>query len=450
MSTSPDLVLPQRQGAGRDIADLLKLAWPMIVVAVAVSFSQNIQTAILGHGAETTSLYWLSMIQPFSFLFLAILECLAISNQVFSARSVNLWSRQKVLRATLLLAVLGMLVIAFVSAAFALSAPWLENMLPVAGTHFYQQALPLYFLSMLPFVQLEMCNSALRGQGRSAASMLLVMAFIVLNGAICYTSYHVYGLGFYSIIVANALASCLLIPIATGLVWRVGRQAQDDRPQAFIPRLKGLLAQVGLPIFASFIVVFFSSLLVFPLIGKVGEQYVAAFLIITKIRMFIVIPAVACGSALAILINQRLTVTSGEGLKWLLHRGLMFIGGLYLVLTVAVYFSESRLIGLLSGDDAIREASSQMMLILLPTFFLTAFVASLQALLEQLDQARRVLILTVIIELLMVIVLWVGWERFSSVKSILGIIIVFSAINFLAFANEYWRLANKLGREHVL
>ncbi len=442
--------MSQRQGAGRDIADLLKLAWPMIVVAVAVSFSQNIQTAILGHGAETTSIYWLSMIQPFSFLFLAILECLAISNQVFSARSVNLWSRQKVLRATLLLAVLGIAVIAFVSAAIALSAPWLEKALPVAGAHFYQEALPLYFLSMLPFVQLEMCNSALRGQGRSAASMLLVMAFIVLNGAICYSSYHVYGLGFYSIIVANALASCLLIPVATWLVWRVGRQAHDDRPHAFIARLKGLLAQVGLPIFASFIVVFFSSLLVFPLIGKVGEQYVAAFLIITKIRMFIVIPAVACGSALAILINQRLTVTSGEGLKWLLHRGLMFIGGLYLVLTVAVYFSESRLIGLLSGDDAIREASSQMMLILLPTFFLTAFVASLQALLEQLDQARRVLMLTVIIELLMVIVLWVGWERFSGVKSILGIIIVFSAINFLAFASEYWRLANKLGREHVL
>ncbi|WP_300628613.1 MATE family efflux transporter [Pseudomonas sp.] len=450
MNTSPGLVMSQRQGAGRDIADLLKLAWPMIVVAVAVSFSQNIQTAILGHGAETTSIYWLSMIQPFSFLFLAILECLAISNQVFSARSVNLWSRQKVLRATLLLAVLGIAVIAFVSAAIALSAPWLEKALPVAGAHFYQEALPLYFLSMLPFVQLEMCNSALRGQGRSAASMLLVMAFIVLNGAICYSSYHVYGLGFYSIIVANALASCLLIPVATWLVWRVGRQAHDDRPHAFIARLKGLLAQVGLPIFASFIVVFFSSLLVFPLIGKVGEQYVAAFLIITKIRMFIVIPAVACGSALAILINQRLTVTSGEGLKWLLHRGLMFIGGLYLVLTVAVYFSESRLIGLLSGDDAIREASSQMMLILLPTFFLTAFVASLQALLEQLDQARRVLMLTVIIELLMVIVLWVGWERFSGVKSILGIIIVFSAINFLAFASEYWRLANKLGREHVL
>ncbi|MDQ0741470.1 MATE family efflux transporter [Pseudomonas sp. W4I3] len=450
MNTSPSLVLSQRRGAGRDIADLLKLAWPMIVVAVAVSFSQNMQTAILGHGAETTSIYWLSMIQPFSFLFLAILECLAISNQVFSARSVNLWSKQKVLRATLLLAVLGVVVIALLSAAVALSAPWLERVLPVAGEHFYQEALPLYFLSMVPFIQLEMCNSALRGQGRSASSMLLVIAFILLNGVICYTSYHVYGLGFYSIIVANALASCLLIPVATWLVWHVGRQAQDDRPHAFTARLKGLLQQVGLPIFISFIVVFLSSLLVFPLIAKAGEQYVAAFLIITKIRMFIVIPAVACGSALAILINQRLTVTSGEGLKWLLHRGLMFIAGLYLVLTAGVYFSERTLIGLLSGDGAIREASSQMMLVLLPTFFLTAFVASLQALLEQLDQARRVLILTVIIELTMAIVLWAGWEHFSSVKPIMATIIVFSAINFLAFANEYWRLANKLGREHVL
>lgn len=444
------MVLSQRQGMGRDIADLLRLAWPMIVVAVAVSFSQNIQTAILGHGAETTSIYWLSMLQPFGFLFLAILECLAISNQVFSARSLNLWSKQKVLKATTILAAFGILILALLSGATAVSAPWLEKLLPVSGGRFYQEALPLYFLSMLPFIQLEMCNSALRGQGKSALSMLLVIAYIVLNACISYTCYHVYSLGFYSILVANALASGLLIPVATWLVWRVGREEQDDRPQAFMPRLKGLVQQVGLPIFASFIVVFFSSLLVFPLIGTLGEQYVAAFLIITKIRMFIVIPAVACGSALAILINQRLTISRGEELRRLLHRGLMFIGGLYLVLTVGVYLSEHALIGLLSGDGSIREASARMMLVLLPTFFLTAFVASLQALLEQLDQARRVLILTVIIELLMVTVLLAGWERLSNLNAIMGVIIVFSTINFLAFASEYWRLAKKIGRGHVL
>ncbi|MBU9824011.1 MULTISPECIES: MATE family efflux transporter [Rahnella] len=450
MNSPSEMTMPRRQSLGKDITDLMKLAWPMIIVAIAVSFSQNIQTAILGHGSETGSIYLLSMLQPFSFLFLAILECLAITNQVFSARSLNLWSRQKVLKATSLLATLGILIVALLSGATALCSPLLQAMLPVAGNEFYASALPLYFLSMLPFIQLEMCNSALRGQGKSALSMVLVIAYIVLNALLCYACYQFYGLGFYSIIVANSLASALLIPVALWLVWRIGRNVKDDRPGAFIARLSGLLFQVGMPIFASLVVLFFSSLLIFPLIGTLGEQYVAGFLIVTKIRMFIVIPAVACGSALAILINQRLAISTGEELKRLLHRGLTFIGIFYLLLTSGVYFTEASLIKILSGDKTIQDVSSQMLLILLPTFFLTSFVASLQALLEQLDQARRVLVLTVIIELLTVITLLVGWGNFSQLKSIMNIIIIFNVIYFIAFGREYWRLANKIGSDNVL
>jgi Na+-driven multidrug efflux pump len=450
MNTSPEMTLLRRNSLSKDIADLLKLAWPMIVVAIAVSFSQNIQTAILGHGKETSSIYLLSMLQPFSFLFLAILECLAITNQVFSARSLNMWSRQKVLAATSLLATLGIVIVALLSGGTALCAPLLQTLLPVASNAFYSSALPLYFLSMLPFIQLEMCNSALRGQGKSALSMLLVIAYIVLNALICYTGYQVYGLGFNSIIISNALASALLIPVALWLVWRTGRHVEDDRPGAFIPRLSGLLLQVGMPIFASLVVLFFSSLLIFPLIGTLGEQYVAGFLIVTKIRMFIVIPAVACGSALAILINQRLAISSGEELKRLLHRGLAFICIIYLLLTSGIYFTEVSLIKILSGDRIIQDVSSQILLILLPTFFMTSFVASLQALLEQLEQARRVLVLTVIIELLTVITLLVGWDKFSQLQSIMNLIIVFNVVYFIAFGREYWRLANKIGSENVL
>lgn len=196
MNSPSEMTMPRRQSLGKDITDLMKLAWPMIIVAIAVSFSQNIQTAILGHGSETGSIYLLSMLQPFSFLFLAILECLAITNQVFSARSLNLWSRQKVLKATSLLATLGILIVALLSGATALCSSLLQAMLPVAGNEFYASALPLYFLSMLPFIQLEMCNSALRGQGKSALSMVLVIAYIVLNALLCYACYQFYGLGF--------------------------------------------------------------------------------------------------------------------------------------------------------------------------------------------------------------------------------------------------------------
>jgi uncharacterized membrane protein len=108
------------------------------------------------------------------------------------------------------------------------------------------------------------------------------------------------------------------------------------------------------------------------------------------------------------------------------------------------------LIKILSGDRIIQDVSSQILLILLPTFFMTSFVASLQALLEQLEQARRVLVLTVIIELLTVITLLVGWDKFSQLQSIMNLIIVFNVVYFIAFGREYWRLANKIGSENVL
>ncbi|NKI73706.1 MATE family efflux transporter [Dickeya sp. CFBP 2040] len=450
MNTTPDIALPQRQSVGRDISDLIKLSWPMVIVAFAVSLAQNIQTAILGHGNESTSLYVLSVIQPFSFLFLSILECLAISNQVFSARSMHQWSKQKLLPATAIMATLGMAIVGLLAGIISLSSPLLTQLLPVATPAFYSQVLPLYFVSMLPFIMLEMCNSALRGQSKSAVSMMVVLANIALNAAICYYCYHVQNLGFWSVIIANALSASLLTPIALLLVRQTGKGCTDPQPGAFIPRLTGLLLNVGLPVFASLVILFFSSVLIIPLLGTIGEEYVSAYLVVSRLRMLIVIPAVACGSALAIMFNQRMSTNSDSELKRLLQRGMGFISVLYLLLTVAVYFLESRLVGILSGDQQIQYISTSMMMVLLPAFFITPFVASLQALLEQLDQAKRVLILTVIIEAATVVAMLAGWKHFTQLNTILYLILAFNIIYFIAFGREFIRLAAKIGEKNVL
>lgn len=450
MNMAPDIALPRPVSAGRDLNDLIRLAWPMVVVAFAVSLAQNLQTAILGHGNESASLYVLSLTQPFSFLFLAILECLAITNQVFSARSLNQWSRQKLLPATSLLATAGIVITGCVGGLISLSAPLLMKFLPVADTQFYSLKLPLFFLSMLPFVMLEMCNSALRGQGKSAASMVLVLANICLNASLCYFCYHVKNLGFWSVIIANALSSTVLIPVALALVWQAGKGETDQQPGAFIPRLTGLMLNVGLPVFASLVILFFGSVLIIPLLGQLGEQYVSAFLIVSRIRMLIVIPAVACGSALAIMLNQRMSTHSAVALKRLLLRGMGFIGALYLLLTVGVYLLESQLVSLLSVDARIQHISTAMMMMLLPAFFITPFVASLQALLEQLNQAKRVLILTVAIELATVAVILTGWKAFDQLNAVLYLILAFNIIYFIAFGREFFRLSDKIGDRNVL
>lgn len=450
MNSSQNIALTSRQSAGRDISDLIRLAWPMVVVAFTVSMAQYMQTAILGHGGESTSLYILSLIQPFSFLFLAILECLAISNQVFSARSMHKWSKQKILPATSIMATVGIIIVALLAGLVSLSAPLLMKALPVINPQFYSQILPLYFLSMLPFMMLEMCNSALRGQGKSATSMMLVLANLSLNAGICYFCYHEKNMGFWSVIVANAVSAAALIPAALLLVWQTGKGHVDNQHGAFIPRLTALLLNVGLPVFASLVILFFGSVLIIPLLGALGEQYVSAFLLVNRLKMLIVIPAVACGSALAIMLNQRMSTHGESELKQLLHRGMGFVGVLYLLLTAVVYLFEAPLIGMLSGDEQIQRISTSMVMLLLPVFFITPFVASLQSLLEQLDQAKRVLVLTVIIETATVAVMLFGWKHFSQLNTILYLILAFNIIYFIAFGREFIRLAGKIGGKDVL
>lgn len=450
MNTTPDIALPQRQSAGRDISDLIRLAWPMVIVAFAVSLAQNIQTAILGHGNESASLYILSVIQPFSFLFLAILECFTISNQVFSARSMNQWSKQKLMPAAVIMATLGIAIVGLVASIISLSSSLLAQLLPVASPTFYSQILPLYFISMLPFIMLEMCNSALRGQSKSAFSMMIVLANIGLNATICYYCYHVQNLGFWSVIIANALSASLLTPIALLLVRCTGKGFVDPQPGAFIPRLTGLLLSVGLPVFTSLVILFFGSVLVIPLLGAMGDEYVSAYLVVSRLRMLIVIPAVACGSALAIMFNQRMSTHPDIELKRLLQRGMGFISILYILLTIAVYFLESRLIGILSGDEQIQHISTSMMMVLLPAFFITPFVASLQALLEQLDRAKRVLMLTVLIEITTVVTILAGWKYFTQLNTILYLILAFNVIYFIAFGREFIRLITQSGVKNVL
>ncbi|GAB7263622.1 hypothetical protein DZS_04630 [Dickeya ananatis] len=46
--------------ASGDIRQIVALAWPMMVTAVVVSLSQNMQIAILGNGAESQTLLTLS------------------------------------------------------------------------------------------------------------------------------------------------------------------------------------------------------------------------------------------------------------------------------------------------------------------------------------------------------------------------------------------------------
>ncbi|GAB7258954.1 hypothetical protein DZS_04600 [Dickeya ananatis] len=74
-------------------------------------------------------------------------------------------------------------------------------------------------------------------------------------------------------------------------------------------------------------------------------------------------------------------------------------------------------------------------------------MAALQTLLEQMDRGRRVLLFTLVLELLMVAVALGAHRYFSDIQAIAGLIVAFSLAYAVVFLREYRLLACALGEQ---
>ncbi|RAT17904.1 hypothetical protein AU490_09300 [Lonsdalea populi] len=447
----PSLIGAAAYAPGGELRQILTLAWPMILTAAVVSLSQNGPIWLLGtQSGGQRALYILSMLQPFYFIFIALLEGLTITNQIFSARSATNWAPCRVWHSSAIFSVGGGLLLV----VLALGSRWgdagLQVIYPNDEPALFSHFLPAYLLSVIPLLMLELCNAGLRGQGKTAASMGFVCLFIVLNLTSCFISLHYYQNGFMAVIYANLIAALAVLPLSALCLFTSVAGKADPQPRAFLPRLLAITADAGVPIFLTMLFAFASSAVLFPLLSQLGAAYASGFLIVVKLRAFFIIPAVALGSAIAIGINQRLSTSSPQQLSRLLRQGLGGIALVYAGLTLAAYLAQTELVDMMSVDGAVRVSANAIMFWLLPTFFITSLIASIQTMLEQLGRGKRVLLITFVMESLMVaIVLYLATQPEALVR-LMKSILIFNVLYLAVFTYEYGILCRRLGQRHAL
>ncbi|WJV55445.1 MATE family efflux transporter [Prodigiosinella aquatilis] len=430
-----------------DLRQVVTLAWPMILTAVVVSLSQNGQIWILGNNsAGNDALYLLSMLQPFHFLFIALLECLTITNQIFSARSTQHWPRRNVINSTLLFALVGALFLALIALCSWLFAAPLQHLYVSNNTRLFNTILPVYMLSLIPFLIFELSNAALRGQSKSKSSMTFIIGFILINFISCYIGFNYYHLGFSAVIYSNLIAALMLLPCSYITMVKTVSQGEHAQARTYLPRLLAITADAGVPIFLSMMLAFASSAVIFPLLSKSGLGYATGFLIVVKLRTFFIIPAVAIGSAIAICVNQKLSNSAtSTTLSRILSKGLGWIALSYLVFTLLAFFSQHLLVDLLAGSEEIRKTAYLIMAWLLPTFFMTSLVASIQTILEQLGRGKRVLLVTFVMEALLIMAVLLA-DGGQNIHRLINIILVFNLLYLTVFVYEYYLLVKKMGK----
>ena len=444
-----DYTLAAAPSALGTLSRIFKLAFPFALGAMVTSALNLGKVAMLSRAEDTGALHILSLLQPSFILILAMMEGLAITNQVFSARSRHNWPRRGVLRASRRLSVLAVILLIVVAMTGFVASQYITVDDPSIRTtldHF-----PAFVLSMTFFVIFSIYYGALRGQGKVFLGLLPFAALVVIDLFATHTLVTNFGWGFEAVVAGNLLGAAVVLPVIIWLLRREVATGENVPEETFFIRLRQLQIHVGLPVFSSIVVGVVSGSVIFPALSELGRDIASAFFVVLRYRIAFMIPAIAIGSAIAVLVNQAASDEQRTTRFRYLAVGVPVMLILYAVGTAVLPHWNGALNLLIPVDaDSLRTATELMFAQLLLTFFFVAGTAMFQVILEQLGRGIHVLVITILAETgTCAAVLW-AMHNGANLGIVVQILNGFAIATFALFAVQFLLLLRTIGSRHAI
>ncbi|WP_242406965.1 hypothetical protein [Phaeobacter sp. S60] len=447
-AVADDGLPPSRRSLGSVLSEIIVMAIPFAAGAIIVSGLHLGKVAVLARAPQAGPLELQSMLQPAFLLVLALMEGLAISNQVFSARSKNNWPRSAIFPASWRMsayAVLGLIVVA-VLAYFASSFLPVEDAL-LRRTLDY---LPLYILSLSAFVVFDIFYAAMRGQGKLARSLIPFLGLAAIDLSTTYVLLTEYNMGFEAVLFGNLAGPLVMLPVIVLLLKREAGPVVTHVKEQVKIRTTQLLMFVGTPISLTILVGSLSAAVIFPVLADFGSEYASAFLVVMRLRVSFMIPAIALGSVIAILVNQLSDSSTPAARLQYLGIGVPVVLGFYALLTALLPFWGGPMIALLVSPEhtttELRAATDLVMQGLQLTFFFVSGAAMLQVVMEQLGRATQVLIIAIVTELITGSVVFYAQYAGHNLDIAILLLCGVSGLTFALFLIQFGFLLRQLGR----
>ncbi len=435
----------------RIIGQIGALAAPLALGACVLSALNLGTLALLSRFDQSGALHMMSLLQPAFFLVIALMEGLSVTNQVFAARTKQALPKGSLRKSSRILAIAGLLLLCVVAALAYGGVRYLGDR---AGTWQPTLAeLPLAVLSMAAFVVFEMYHGAVRGRGRVLLGLVPFAMAAAISLAAIYFLLTRYQMGFDAVLLGNLAGPMVMLPLVMYLVHREAQGGESLAPPQLYGRLRGLLTNVGGPVFFSILVASASAAVLFPVLDRFGKEEVSAFLVVIRLRLAFMIPAVAAGSAIAILANQSLDEDSRHGQSVrTLTVGLVFVFVLYLIATLAMALVPGSVVNAIVPQQTaeLNDQSTRLLFILLPTFFLLPCVVCMQIILEQIGDGLKVLLMTIVAELGTIGAVLFVLQNQPSIEHICYILIASATLVFAVFLARVCILSSKWEKERAV
>ncbi|MER5456867.1 MATE family efflux transporter [Micromonospora sp. NPDC002389] len=373
-----------RQASPMVLGDLVGVLVPLVVVALMSRMGDD-------------SLYIRSLFTPIMFVIIALHAGLAVPNQVASALSGD--DAESRIRALAGFARIGAVASVVVLLLLGLAAPGMARLFGVdAGA----QSDFVWFVRWVCLAALlglgsVLCGATLRGAGRprEGAAVLLAAAAVEIVGVAALGLPGGLGLGLWSVPIAIAASGVVGSALGGYLLWRTGVW-RPGTSLAWRPDLLGLLAGVGLPVFASYVAIFASNFALTWVVSAFGATVVSGFAVAYVVQSVVIVAGVAIGAATAIVANQYRGAGESHRMPGVLRAGLQVTAAFYVVCAVVVWTGRDWLARVTAADPAVAAEASRYLGIVAPTFVLMGLVLAALTVLEQVGGGPLAIALNVV------------------------------------------------------
>jgi Na+-driven multidrug efflux pump len=359
------------------------LAVPIMLAALISVLVQLVVVALLGRLSDQ-ALYVRSLYLPVAFLILALQEGLDVSTQVAVAVGHGRGDRAGIGPLAGSFVRLGLGVFGAACVVITLAAPALAGLLAAgpADRAVFVAFVRWSALAALATVGPTVLAATLRGWGRAAASAAVSTSVAVAQVGLVAVLGFGTGLGVFSVPVATVAGS--VVGLVTGaLGWRGHGLPRIDLLAWRTAAARTLLA-VGGPVATSYLLLFGVNLGLLWILGPFGPSVVSGFSTAYTVQTVLIVPAIALGSATAIVMNQ----LRGQHRDALLPS--VFLAGVrlalvgYAVVAAAAWLGRGWLARTVTGSPVIADQVQRYLGIVAPTIALMGLVLVSVTVLEQL------------------------------------------------------------------
>ncbi|WP_211747221.1 MATE family efflux transporter [Paenibacillus sp. Marseille-Q4541] len=257
----------------------------------------------------------------------------------------------------------------------------------------------------IPAVLSAITNASLRGLGKAQASSYIAIGSAILNVILVSLLANQAGLALTGLVYANAISSTSALLVSTFLLFH-SKSLGNIPSFNFCMSHYLMLRYVGIPVFASYCLIFISTFFYNRIVSSFGEQVLAGFGVGYRIQTMVILPGMAIGSAIGIIINHNLADALRHRAYEGFRKGMLHSYFLYLCIAGVLWIWKEPMVSLLIADPLASMEAVRYLHIVAGSFILMGPMLTVLLTKEQTGQGFRALLLNA---LYFVLIIGIGW-----------------------------------------